>query len=200
MSMMSSSAGLKTLSVISNEMTSRALMIGMPARMNTPSWRLKCIRSRGLTFFLVISYWRMLFFSATWIGRRSRCASCRWTSPSVEASCVPAMRVPSRASAVKLYFGMRPEPFDLQRVDRADDFGQRGDVPVNEPHGLFLERAHPLRDCQPAELFLCGPSDDETLDLGGDVQQLVDADAILVAGVGAEVAAGAVPERVALGI
>src|SRR5947208_51833 len=83
--MMSSSAGLKTLSVVSEAMTSRALMIVMPARMNTPS-------------------------------------------------------------------------------------------------------------------FLRCPAHDETLDLGRDVEKLVDADAVLVAGAGAEVTAGTVPEGVALGI
>ncbi len=38
-------------------------MIGMPALTKTPSWREKCIRSLRGTFFLVISNWRMLFFS-----------------------------------------------------------------------------------------------------------------------------------------
>ena len=43
-------------------------MMGMPAFMNTLSWREKCMTSLRGTFFLVISNWRMFFFSRRSIG------------------------------------------------------------------------------------------------------------------------------------
>ena len=49
-------------------MTSIASMIGMPARMNTASWREKCPTSLRGTIFFVISNLRTLFFSVTSSG------------------------------------------------------------------------------------------------------------------------------------
>ena len=61
-------------------------------------------------------------------------------------------------------------------------------------HALAQHRAHALGDGETAELFGGGPTDDQTAHLGRDAQQLVDADAVVVAGAGAEVAARAVEE------
>src|SRR5436190_5174908 len=165
----------------------------MPALMNTPSWRLKCISSRGLTFFLVISYWKMLFFAATLIGTSSRSLSREWTSRSEGASSTPTTRVPSSARAVNWYFAIRCLSAS-QRVDRSDHFSQRRHVAVDEPDRLLLEGAHSLLHRETLQFLLGRPADDQTLDLRRDVQELVHTDAVLIAGVRAEVAAGAVEE------
>src|SRR4029079_9283252 len=82
----------------------------------------------------------------------------------------------------------------LRGVDGADDFGDGGDVSLHEGERLLLERAHALRGREAAQLFLGGPADEQPADLGSDLQELVDADALAVAGARAEVAAAAVPE------
>ena len=59
---------LRSLSVVSSAINSRASMIGMPASTNTLSWREKCMISLRATVFFVISNLRMLLCSLTSIG------------------------------------------------------------------------------------------------------------------------------------
>ena len=59
---------LKSLSVVSSEISSRASMIGMPASTKTLSWREKCMISLRFTVFFVISNLRTLLCSLTSIG------------------------------------------------------------------------------------------------------------------------------------
>ena len=65
---------------------------------------------------------------------------------------------------------------------------------VDQADRLFTQCAHALFLCQAAQFVLRRPADDEALDLGRHLQELVDADAVLVAGLPAEVAAGALAE------
>src|SRR4029079_4048172 len=84
-------------------------------------------------------------------------------------------------------------------VDDADDFSDGGDVVGHGGEALLEEGPHPLRHGHAPDLLHGGPPHDEPLDLGGDPQQLVDTDAVLVAGSAAEVAAFAGPELVLVG-
>ena len=68
-----------------------------------------------------------------------------------------------------------------------------------ETQALVAERAHALVLGACPQVVLRCLLHDELADLLGDAQQLVDADPFRVAGVRAEVAAGAVPERVLRG-
>ena len=63
---------LRSLSVVSSAISSRASMIGIPASMNTLSWREKCMISLRETVFFVISNLRTLLCSLTSIGSSPR--------------------------------------------------------------------------------------------------------------------------------
>src|SRR4249919_3287971 len=82
----------------------------------------------------------------------------------------------------------------LAGVQGLDDFGDCRDVVLDQRHAFAQHRAHALGDGEPAEFFGGGPADDQSAELGGDAEELVDTDAIAVTRAGAEVAAGAVEE------
>ena len=71
--------------------------------------------------------------------------------------------------------------------------GHGGDAAVDQPDRLLLQRPHALARWHSLRSSSCERAvDDELADVVGDDHQLVDADAVLVAGVRAEVAARAV--------
>src|SRR5439155_4849169 len=179
---------------ISSRITSRASVTGIPARRNTAIWRENCIRSLRGTRFLVISNCRMLLCSTISVICRSRSKRARPAPVRVSPSITPRASLPSGFRAVYLNFGIVLCP--SARVDDPDDFGNGGDVVVDEGETLLEQGAHPLGDGHAADLLLGGPPDDEALHLGGDPEELVDADAVFVAGPAAEVAAFAGPELV----
>ena len=78
----------------------------MPAFMKTASWREKCISSRRGTFSRVISNWRMLFFSVTSMGARSRSTRARRAMVAVTAVSIPVTVVPSGVIALNLNLAM----------------------------------------------------------------------------------------------
>src|SRR5919106_2559153 len=69
-------------------------------------------------------------------------------------------------------------------IDAPDDFVDGRDVVLDQSDCLLLQRPHALGDGDALKLFLGGPADDQAPDLGGDLQHLEHADAVLVAGVG----------------
>ena len=84
--------------------------------------------------------------------------------------------------------------FRSECVDAANHFGDGRHVPGDEVDGLLLQGSHALLLGQAAKFVLRRPADDEPLDLGRHLQEFVDADAVLVPGLPAEVAASAVAE------
>src|SRR6476620_4208259 len=80
-------------------------------------------------------------------------------------------------------------------VEGAEHLVDGRDVALDEPQRLGLERHHALRHRQVAQLLVRGLGHHELLHLVADHEQLVDADAALVAGVGAEDAALTPVER-----
>ena len=58
----------RAVSWVSSPMVSSAEVMGMPARTNTASWRVKCISSFFFTFSLVISNCSSPRFSASLVG------------------------------------------------------------------------------------------------------------------------------------
>src|SRR4051812_38511716 len=82
----------------------------------------------------------------------------------------------------------------LVGVQGLDDFGDGGDVVLDERHAFAQHRAHALGDGEPAEFFGGGPADDQSAELGRDAQQLVNTDPVAIARAGAVVAAGAAEE------
>src|SRR2546426_3039270 len=85
-------------------------------------------------------------------------------------------------------------PTVLEGVEVADDLGDRGHVLADEADRLLAQRPHALLRRQPLELLLGRPPHDEALHLRRYLEQLEDPDPVLVTGVGAKVAALAVPE------
>src|SRR5688572_5175734 len=171
---MSSSTTLKSLLPISDSMVSMESRMETPARRKALSWREKCISSLRGTFLRVISNWKSDFFSVIVRNDRPRSSRAVPTPARSSASNTPADSVPSPATATYLNFGIVCRP--SAGVDDADDFGDGGDVGGDEGQALVEEGAHPLGDGHAPDLLLGGPPDDEALDLGGDAEQLVDAD------------------------
>src|SRR3954451_16499069 len=82
----------------------------------------------------------------------------------------------------------------LVRVQGLDDFGDGGDVVLDQRHAFTQHRAHALGDGEPTEFFRGCPADDQAAELRRDAQQFVHADSISISGAGAEVAAGSTEE------
>src|SRR5579875_959680 len=173
---------------VSSERTESASITETPARMKTASWRHRCIRSRFLTFFLVISRLRMDFFSAMEIGCRLRSSSSSRTMLTPGDFSTPVTTDPSTAAALKRNLGTVSRTSQSQGVDASDDFGDGRHVLGDEGEALAAEGPHPLVDRHAPELVLGRPADQETPDLRRHLEELVDADTVLVARVRAEVA------------
>src|SRR6478672_4034178 len=109
----------------------------------------------------------------------------------VSALVTPSTDAPVASMAAYANLGMS---WLLAGVQGLDDFGDSGDVVLDERHAFAQHRAHALGDGEPTKFLGGGPADDQSAELGGDAQQLVHTDPVAVAGAGAEVAAGAVEE------
>src|SRR5690348_2986442 len=83
---------------------------------------------------------------------------------------------------------------DSYDVDGTHHFGGGRSAVHDQAHCLFLQGLHSLGDRELPHLLMRDPIDDELAHLVGHHEQLVDADPLEVAGVGAEVASDAVLE------
>src|SRR3954463_7730415 len=165
---------------------SSASTSGMPARTNAATWREKCMTSergtlRGVSSISVNLRCLRIFLTS------SCCASSSLRRLStLTASAFARTFLPSGSTATYLN---AVTGAGLHHVEGAEHLVDRGDVALDEPQRLGLERHHALRDGEVPELLVGGFGDDELLHLVADHEQLVDTDAALVAGLGAEDAA-----------
>src|SRR5665213_1082922 len=180
---MSTNTFLKVLSEVSSRMISIASRIGIPAEMNTESWREKPITTSRGTRRFVSSSLSNVGFSSTDIGWSPRAANDKRAAPLETASSTPLTVLPSISTASNLYFVMI-RSFS-KRVDAADYLFDGRDVMRDEIDRLLAQRSHTLTLCEATQLLLRCPSDDEPLDFRGHLQKLIYTDTRVVSGAGA---------------
>src|SRR4051812_26062882 len=174
---------------------SSASTSGMPARTNAATWREKCMTSERGTLRFVSSISvnlrvRRIFFTS------SCCESSSLRRLStLTASALARTLLPSESTATYLNAVIRGS----DHVQGAEHLVDGGDVALDQPQRLGLERDHALGHGEVAQILVRGLGDDQLLHLIADDQQLVDADPTLVAGLGAEHAALAPVEGGLLG-
>src|SRR6266542_6099599 len=167
-----------------------ASISGRPARMNAPSCRDRCMTASRSTRGAVSSAWRMLFFSVIRILRSSRSYRASSAASRLSAFSTPFANCPVALIATYEYLAMS-SPYD---VDGSENLGQIRHAALHQADCLFLERAHSLGAGQLAQLVVRRTIEDQLADRVRHGHQLVHTDALQVAGVPAEVAAGAAHE------
>src|SRR3954454_12081897 len=162
----------------------------MPARTNAATWREKCMTSargtlRGVSSISVNLRCLRIFLTSSCCASSSLRRLSKLTASALALTFLPSGSTATYLNAVTA----------LDDVQGAEHLVDGGDVALDEPQRLGLERHHALRDREVAQLLVRGLGDHELLHLVADHEQLVDPDASLVAGVGAEDATLAPVER-----